>query len=818
MGSIAWRKVLRDLWLTRGRVAVLVIAIAVSLTAVGAVLGAYSILSREMPRSFLSSHPASATLVLDRGVDASLLDAVRQRPGIADADRRATVRARVEVAPGTWLPLTLFVVEDFDDMRIETISRIDGAWPPPTGAMLLDRGSMSFLNSQIGASMMVATANGRPRATEVVGVVFDAGVAPVWQDQFGLGYVTPATLSWLGESADLDLLKVVFSTSPLDAPAIEHTAQELSIWLATQGIAVEEIRIPPPGQHPHQGLMNMLAFLLLLFGLLALALSGLLVATMVSAMLARHVRQIGAMKAIGAQPIHIGLMYGAMVLAIGAGAVVLAIVPGVVAGRELAAVYADLSNVTLFSREIPWWIYGIVASAGLLTPQIAAAGPVIGASRMTVREAVSEVGLYEGPATASASAARVLAARLAGILGPTLVLALRHAFRQRRRLALGLVLMALGGGLFMSGQNVAAASDRQLANLAETLGYDLELGLSQPQPTESVLRLARGVSGVAYAEPVGLTNVAVVRPGEVPVSGTHKDGGHGTMRLYALAPETRSRPQVWLGRWLEPGDIDAAVVQPGELERLGTTLGGPLSLSINGRTTEWRVVGVLSREGMGRPSLYVSDAGFARATGRTDSTKGLRVITLEHDTVARRDVLRALERALVTEGIGVASVTDADTHSGVLSAHLALVQGVLQVLGLVMGTVGALSLASAMSLSVVERTREFGVMQTLGATPARVVWVVVAEALFIGALSWLAAVAVALLLSLFLDALVGSTLFGAPMPLVVSFVALLVWLAVAMLGALPQARCRPSPRRGSRSAKPSRTHKGARSCLEDSSS
>src|SRR5215211_4863875 len=121
MGRVAWHKVLRDLWLARGRTAVLVFAMAVSLTAVGAVLGAYGILAREMPRSFLSSSPASATLVVDRGVDPCLLDAVRRRPGIADAERRGMVLARVEVSPDTWLPLRLFVVENFEAMRIETV-------------------------------------------------------------------------------------------------------------------------------------------------------------------------------------------------------------------------------------------------------------------------------------------------------------------------------------------------------------------------------------------------------------------------------------------------------------------------------------------------------------------------------------------------------------------------------------------------------------------------------------------------------------------------------------------------------------------------
>src|SRR5262245_4096658 len=783
VGRVARRKVLRDLWLARGRMAVLVLAVAFSLGVVAAVLGAYAILAREMPRSFLASSPASATLVLDRAVDAALVDAVRVRPGVAAAERGGMVIARVEVAPDRWLPLKLFVVDDVDALALETIRPVEGAGTPPTGAMLVERTSVPLLGARVGATLTVSAEGGRPRPVQVAGVAFDGGVAPAWQEQTALGYVTSATLAGLGDPADLDMLKVRFAGDPRDPAAIERMAQELGAWLARRGVAVAEIRIPPPGQHPHQGLMNTLAVVLLLFGLLALGLSGLLVATLVSALLARHVRQIGAMKAVGAQPLQVGLMYAAMAAAIGVGAAALAVAPGVLGARALAAAEADLSNVELASLAIPWWVFAVVAGAGVLTPLLAAAGPVAAASRMTVREAIAEVGAYEGP---SAAAPGALFARVARALGPTLLLALRSAARRRRRLVNSLLLLAAGGALFMTGLNVAESSERQLASGIATLGYDLELSLGQPQPTDALLGLVRGVPGVAYAEAVGFGTVAPVRPGEVPVASTHKDGGHGTERLYALAPDSRFRPTVESGRWLAPGDLDAVVVSPGELARLGSALDGTVSLSIGGRATDWRVVGVMPTSRVpfgGAAGLYVSTAGFARAVGApAGSAQTVRVVTDEHDPASRQAALRGLERALAAQGIGVTAVVEADWLSSVVRGHMAIVQGALLSLGVVMGLVGAFSLASAMSLSVVERTREFGVMQTLGATPARVVWVVVAEGLFTGALSWIAGLALGIVLSALVASVVGGALFGAPLPLVVSPVAVLSWLCVALLG------------------------------------
>src|SRR5262249_61005972 len=120
MFSPRWQKLRRDLALAKGRTAMMVIAIAVGVFGVGTGLLAYAILTREISRNYLGATPASATLELDKAVDDELLAAVRQRPGIANAQARATVMARGQIGPDEWRPLLLFVVEDLNAMRITT--------------------------------------------------------------------------------------------------------------------------------------------------------------------------------------------------------------------------------------------------------------------------------------------------------------------------------------------------------------------------------------------------------------------------------------------------------------------------------------------------------------------------------------------------------------------------------------------------------------------------------------------------------------------------------------------------------------------------
>ncbi len=71
-----------------------------------------------------------------------------------------------------------------------------------------------------------------------------------------------------------------------------------------------------------------------------------------------------------------------------------------------------------------------------------------------------------------------------------------------------------------------------------------------------------------------------------------------------------------------------------------------------------------------------------------------------------------------------------------------------------MSIVGLLGLASALSVSTAERTREFGVLRALGATRGLALRVVLAEGLVIAVASWALAVA----LSLPLSAIVGRVL------------------------------------------------------------
>ncbi len=775
MTGTRWKKLGRDLWTERWRVVLMVAAIAVSLVGVGAVLGGYSILTREVPRNYLGTHPASAALELESGVEPALVEEVRRRPGIADAQAGEIVLARAKVGED-WIAMLLFVIDDFDGMRLNTFGHQSGAWPPPQGTMLIERSAERMLEATEGGTVVVKTPHGRAREVKVTGVVHDPGLAPAWQEREGYGYLTRATLAELGESTQLGELRISVRESPFDAKSIEATVAELAKWLGERGHRVLQARVPPPGRHPHQTQMMGVLFLMLSFSAMALVLSAILVATSIAAILARQVRELGVMKTIGARSGQIAGLYAVLIAVVGAVAVAVALPVGIAGARGLSTMVAGMLNLELGSQTIPWWVFAVQAAAGLLVPLAVAVIPIARGSRITVREAIDQHGAVPP------GRPRPWSLGLSRFASRGVVLAFRNALRRRARFVLTLSLLAAGGAMFMSALNVSQGWERIVSRVYENRSYDVEIRLDAPA---SVAERLRQLEGVRTVEAWGYHRTALWQADRVDVVRTYPDGSHGSFALMGPPPATELvRFPLLAGRWLRAGDTDGVVLNHMVLAQApDTSVGDWITLSFEGRPTRWRVVGIV--EEVGSPAVaYVTDDAYARVTGGSGRVRMLRLATSAGSQEARAAVIHAIEGALEQEGVSVEAVIPLAMLRTAMGDHVAVLVRMLLAMAALMVVVGMLGLGSTMGTSVLERTREIGVMKTIGATPGRIARLVVGEALVIGVSSWVVATALAVPLTALVGKTVGMLSFRVRLPMVMDPAAVASWLALVVVVAV----------------------------------
>ena len=95
--------------------------------------------------------------------------------------------------------------------------------------------------------------------------------------------------------------------------------------------------------------------------------------------------------------------------------------------------------------------------------------------------------------------------------------------------------------------------------------------------------------------------------------------------------------------------------------------------------------------------------------------------------------------------------------------------------------VGGLGLMGTLSINVLERSREIGVLRAIGAGDGAVVQLVLVEALLIGVIGWVLAVPLSLPLSYLLSNAVGRLFVGTPLTYTFSTSGMLIWLGLVLL-------------------------------------
>ncbi len=642
--SPRWLKIYRDFTSDRGRTVLMVVAISVGIFGVSTILSAYSILIREVEKSYMDTNPASATIDVGEVTDAMLAIA-GNFPGIADVEARTVSHSRVKVGDD-WYRLLIFVVDDFDKMRLNTFRRVSGAWPPPPGTMLVEQTALQVLQEAQGGSALVKTPHGKPTKVKITGVVHDATLAPAWQEQAAYGYMTRATFAALGEPGGLEEIRIQLEGNPDSIGLVESTALALANKLRAAGHKVHEIRVPKPRTHPHQTQMQAIMFLLIVFAVMALVLSAILVATVIAGMLTRQVREIGMMKAVGARSGQIARMYLSMLLFIGALSVAIGLPLGLIASRIWAGAVANLLNIEITSSTVPAWVYAVVVGSGLLTPTLVALPTILKGSRLTVREAIADFGVAANRSFGEGRLDLALAA-VRG-LGLPYVMALRNMFRRRGRLVLALSLLAAGGGMFISAMNISDGWKGFADRVLIERHYDVEFSLNERVALPKIERALQSIADIRRIEYSGYSPISFARKGKVDLTRAYPDQVHGASNMLGIDPDTEliSYP-VTSGRWLQAGDGDVVVLdQAARLLAGMPEIGDDIVLSRGGALKTWRLVGVIEKIGP-NATAYVPRSAYDAAAGSSGTAQLIRIAASVTTLKEREKLIRIVGDALL---------------------------------------------------------------------------------------------------------------------------------------------------------------------------
>lgn len=769
----ALRKLWGDIAATPGRYAMMIIAIAVSSAAIIAMLLAYSVLTRAVQSNYMATNPAAAQLMVGQ-VDVmnnaeSILSLVRKNPAISDAEVGANAYFKVEVTSNQFVTALIFIVPDLKKVRINKVRLDAGEWPK-RGEILLERKALGVAHVSLGNSLKLIGKNGVTHSLAVSGTVHDPALGPADTEHVIYVYMSQATFLELNESDGENFIKFTVASEQLNTAAIESIAAD-TVKNITPLMAVHEVRVPPPAQHPHQTQMTSGLRMLLLFSLLAVVLGAVLIATTIWGLLAQQVRQIGIMKTIGASSTQIFSLYLILVSAIGMLALLIGFPLGILAGNSLVAMAADLLNLNITDASLPidLWLFIVIFCVGL--PVTMVIYPIRVAATKTVRAALDDYGVSNVFSVAHKTYPKL------NFLSPIWAMTLRNIFRRRGRLSFTVLLLAIAGATFLSSQNLLASWDALGLKAQAHRLYQIEASFSESNSQQSISAVLQKMSGINKVELFNKYGVSPVAKSGLVIERVYPDGGHGSLKLYAVSIQTNMfLLELINGQWLSAQGTDEVVLNQRAHSSLfyDKKIGDMIDVRIRDNNNRFRLVGIISKPLTGA-SVYIK---------QTYSTPNSFRLQLDDVSASNIDKFAVqLEHEFKAAGIPLGAITTENHRKKSGNGHLMIMVLILVMIAVAMILVGFLSLATVMSTNVGERLREFAVMRTLGAKNLTIFTLIINESLLIALCSVLVALPIAGFFSLLMvQMLAGMTM--EPLSVVVSVNGVLSWLCIAIMGAV----------------------------------
>lgn len=746
--SIIFKKSMRDIK-QRFRSSLLAIfALSIGIWGGGTLLVSFYIMSNDLSANYLQTKPVQLSL---QSKDFAKLDLqkLRNQPEIAAAEFRDRSILRIEVKPDEWLPLWLYSVDDFEQLSVAKFYPQSGQFPPAKGTIAIERDNLLISELNIG-SVARAQSKGKLIDTKISSIIFDPGQAPSTQDAFIYAYTDPENYTKLSGKPAHQKLIIRFNQVETQQD-VKLAYAKLATQFAAQGIKIDASNLPKFDQHPHQFQLNTILMINGTIGFLAFIMSMVLISQLMNSIFTQQTRQIGIMKAIGANRGHIFRIYLTYLLSISAISIAIGLPLAVLTGKSYSAFIAGILNFDILTTSLPYFIFAIVIFLGFILPILFSLPMLRNAVHISVNQALGDYGIEAEPNNT--------ASRKSNAVG-IFALSMRNLSRRKSRMLVTMLTMALGVGIFLTGFNVRESLSQFLTNTSNAMQYDLKVVLRDSLPPKAAIAPFQQITAITSIEG-WLGGIGRIQSDSVSTS-----NGIGLIAMpYDSALKKHDLLQ---GTWLTGADeLEFVINQQAAVEFEPVTIGQAYSLDIGGQNITAKLVGMV-RE-FDEKKIFIDINQYRQIANVDDEINSLMMVLDDRSFDNIIKVKQQVEQVIADQGIEVLYVESQVERAKIIFDHLNIILTALLILSLLVLSVSSMGMGSAMGINVMERTREIGVLRAIGATPKMVTRLFVMEGFIVSALSVLVGILLALPLSAYGAKFFGNLILGENTPLDFAF-------------------------------------------------
>jgi ABC-type antimicrobial peptide transport system permease subunit len=475
------------------------------------------------------------------------------------------------------------------------------------------------------------------------------------------------------------------------------------------------------------------------------------------------------MRALGARSAQIVQDYSLGMAALGLLAALLSLYPSLWLGRTIARFVAVGVNFNLLSPAGPWWLIPALLCIGTLIPVVVALWTICRAAQQP---------LWQGLALGRSDRTVAFADGFSGITAflPLIPrLAVRSIARRPRKVLLSALILSLGLTFFCTALTLRASMLSTVESVRRTQRFDVAVALQSQEPIAELAAWMDEVPGIQRREWWSIEQ------------GTLYQGAQRLSNPVSVIGVPNDTPSLRLdltsGRWLDPKQPFGLVVNQTLARSVpGLKVGTPYELEVAGHSVAAVIVGVVQE--FSPAKIYCSKELLEHVRNSRGRANAL-VLTLNDSSFEAQDrAAKAIQASAIGSARQFSAILRTREMEQVIVGHMNILSGLLLVIALISLLVGAMGLASAISISVVERYREIAVLKAIGGRGSAIVALFTTEALCIGLMGWSLSAGFASAISRRIVGILGSAVIGYEFTYRASLPGLLLALAVAMSVAL----------------------------------
>ncbi len=714
-------------------------------------------------------------------LDDAAVTRLRALANIGALDARATFFT--EVRSGSRVQdVWIIGVSDFTAQRVNVVRADEGRLPVGPALEVVSDPQNDRSGRAVGApgeTVFVSDFRSATRALEIVGTGSSLSFGNTVVEGAPVLYA-PIEVVW--DLAGYDVFtRVEFTVFDRGDEATSDTIDRVRAALADLKPGVRYNALPdirPEGQWPGEDDFDNFLVLFWVIAAVALVSAMVLVATTMNTLVRAQRQEIAIMKALGARTRRVAAAIAMTSLLFG----VVGTAVGIAFGMLLSNLLIGFLGSKLIGAQLSWQVsplavFGSLA-VGVGGTLLASAPAVRRATRLSVIDALGRPGI-EG----SFGLGRLdRAAGRATFLPRVAQLGVRNALRQKGRAAATIAQIALAVGTMLAFTATVLTMITVSAQSRDAEGGDIWVytsGSGQALDNRAVEAVAH-LAGVDRVQPLTYSPLLV---------------GDTETFAWGLPADPIYPYELERGRWFTEAESRSGalvvVIGPALANVHHLDVGDHVLATIRDGTVEMEVVGIDTTMVGDGLALYVP-IGTALSLAGLDAPTEFWVTTTSRSTDDIDRVNLAIRGLLAREGYAFDSALQYIDRAADEASDRTIV-AVIMALGIPVVAIGAIGLVNTMTTNILERTREIGVLRSIGARGRDLRRVFLAEAAVLIFVGWLAGIVVGyglarLILGAFNDAFDVHFALQFPLwPLAVALVLALVVSAMALIAPLRRA-------------------------------